>query len=140
MFLLFCSLFSLGFSQTHHSNEQHKHKQKRSLNQDHYFIENKGQWPDAVLFKSKIPAGNIWVHQHKLLFHLQDYSRLNELHQKPKDAEETIYGKQVLVHLNFPTSNTVTKIEKQQQTNTYFNFLLEMINRNGPMMYVDTRT
>jgi gliding motility-associated-like protein len=117
-------LFSLGFSQTHHSNEQHKHKQKRSLNQDHYFIENKGQWPDAVLFKSKIPAGNIWVHQHKLLFHLQDYSRLNELHQKPKDAEETIYGKQVLVHLNFPTSNTVTKIEKQQQTNTYFNFFI----------------
>ena len=124
LFLLFCSLFSLGFSQTHHSNEQHKHKQKRSLNQDHYFIENKGQWPDAVLFKSKIPAGNIWIHQHKLLFHLQDYSRLNELHQKPKDAEETIYGKQVLVHLNFPTSNTVTKIEKQQQTNTYFNFFI----------------
>jgi gliding motility-associated-like protein len=96
----------------------------RSAHEEEKFIENKGQWPNSVLFKSKIAAGNIWVQQHKLLFHLQDYSRLFELHQKPQDAEETIYGKQTLVHLNFPSSNEVTKIEKQNRTKTYFNYFI----------------
>lgn len=124
LFFLF-GLFSLfSFSQKQSHKEQHRHEKKYALKQDHFFLENKGQWPNSVLFKSKVPAGNIWIQQHKFMFHLQDYSRLNELHQKPKDAEEVIYGKQVLVHLNFPTSNTVTKIEKQQKTNTYFNFFI----------------
>jgi gliding motility-associated-like protein len=111
------SIFQITFAQDHF-------KRMRSAHEEEKFIENKGQWPNSVLFKSKIAAGNIWVQQHKLLFHLQDYSRLFELHQKPQDAEETIYGKQTLVHLNFPSSNEVTKIEKQNRTKTYFNYFI----------------
>ena len=111
------SFFQITFAQDHF-------KRMRSAHEEEKFIENKGQWPNSVLFKSKIAAGNIWVQQHKLLFHLQDYSRLFELHQKPQDAEETIYGKQTLVHLNFPSSNEVIKIEKQNRTKTYFNYFI----------------
>jgi gliding motility-associated-like protein len=111
------SIFQITFAQDHFKGMRGSHEEEK-------FIENNGQWPNSVLFKSKIAAGNIWVQQHKLLFHLQDYSRLYELHQKPKDAEATIYGKQTLVHLNFPSSNEVTKIEKQNRTKTYFNYFI----------------
>ena len=111
------SFFQIAFAQDHFKQMHRAHEEEK-------FIENKGQWPNSVLFKSKIAAGNIWVQQHKLLFHLQDYSRLFELHQKPQDAEETIYGKQTLVHLNFPSSNEVIKIEKQNRTKTYFNYFI----------------
>ena len=111
------SIFQITFAQDHFKGMRGSHEEEK-------FIENNGQWPNSVLFKSKIAAGNIWVQQHKLLLHLQDYSRLYELHQKPKDAEATIYGKQTLVHLNFPSSNEVTKIEKQNRTKTYFNYFI----------------
>lgn len=111
------SCFQISFAQDYSKHMHNSHV-------DETFIENQGQWPNSVLFKSKIAAGNIWVQQHKILFHLKDYSRLFELHQKPKDAEETIYGKQTLVHLNFPSSNEVIKIEKQNKTKTYYNYFI----------------
>ena len=42
------------------------------------FFENKGQWPEGVLFKTQISGGNIWVQQKKLVFHLQDFSQLHK--------------------------------------------------------------
>lgn len=118
LFLLtLLSCFQISFAQDYSKHMPNSHV-------DETFIENQGQWPNSVLFKSKIAAGNIWVQQHKILFHLNDYSRLFELHQKPKDAEETIYGKQTLVHLNFPSSNEIIKIEKQNKTKTYYNYFI----------------
>ncbi|MFM7472666.1 MAG: hypothetical protein ACKO00_01955, partial [Crocinitomicaceae bacterium] len=111
------SFFQISFAQdqSQHGSDSHE---------DETLIENNGQWPSSVLFKSKISAGNIWVQQHKILFHLKDYSRLFELHRKPKDSEDTIYGKQTLVHLNFPSSNEVTKIDKLNRTDSYFNYFI----------------
>jgi gliding motility-associated-like protein len=118
LFLL--SLFS--FFQISFAQDQSQHG--IDSHEDETLIENNGQWPSSVLFKSKISAGNIWVQQHKILFHLKDYSRLFELHRRPKDSEDTIYGKQTLVHLNFPSSNEVTKIDKLNRTDSYFNYFI----------------
>jgi gliding motility-associated-like protein len=90
----------------------------------HAFVENKGQWPEPVLFKTKFHGGNLWVQQQKFLFHLQDFSRLQELHRKPQDSEEEIRYQQMLVHLNFPTANRVTQIEKTNKTEAYYNFFI----------------
>ncbi|HBW86044.1 MAG TPA: hypothetical protein DEF82_04680 [Crocinitomicaceae bacterium] len=111
--------FSFNFTLSQDLNQLNK-----KSHEDHVLIENKGQWPSPVLFKSKISFGNIWVQQHKILFHLQDFSRLFELHQKPEDSEETIFGKQTLVHLNFPSSNEVTRIEKHIRSEAYFNYFI----------------
>ena len=35
-------------------------------NSAHYFIENKGQWDEQVLFKSSFKGGNLWVQKSKL--------------------------------------------------------------------------
>jgi gliding motility-associated-like protein len=90
----------------------------------HAFVENKGQWPEPVLFKSKFHGGNLWIQQQKFIFHLQDFSRLQELHHKPQDSEEELRYQQMLVHLNFPTANRVTEIEKTNKTKAYYNFFI----------------
>ena len=91
-------------------------------NKGQLLLENKGQWPEGVLFRSNMPGGKLWVQQHKLIFHLQDYSKMHKLHAM---AEPNYKGKdvsQTLVHLNFRGSNEVINIEKKDPSSSYFNF------------------
>ena len=91
-------------------------------NKGQLLLENKGQWPEGVLFRSNMPGGKLWVQQHKLIFHLQDYSLMHKLHAM---AEPNYKGKdvsQTLVHLNFRGSNEVINIEKKDPSSSYFNF------------------
>ena len=91
-------------------------------NKGQLLLENKGQWPEGVLFRSNMPGGKLWVQQHKLIFHLQDYSKMHKLHAM---AEPNYKGKdvsQTLVHLNFRGSNEVINIEKKDPSSNYFNF------------------
>ena len=37
------------------------------------FIENKGQWGNNILFKSKFEGGNLWIEQGRFLFHMFDF-------------------------------------------------------------------
>lgn len=98
----------------------HDNKKKGNL----WFIENKGQWPDQVLYKCKLNSGNLWVHQRKLMFHLKDNSKFINLHNSPEDVEETILCKQLLVNLNFPSSNQFSRTEKFNKSETYYNFFI----------------
>jgi len=91
----------------------------------HSFIENKGQWKKEVLFKKRIPGGNLWVEQNKMMFHLQDYSALESMHlpnSKKKYASTDF--KQDLIHLNFLNSNEVKQIEKERESQETYNFFL----------------
>ncbi len=88
------------------------------------FIENKGQWPEPVLFKARFSGGNLWVQQNKFVFHLQDFSALKELHGRPKNGDIEASVKQTVVHLNFIGSNKVDNVEKTHQTNAYYNYFI----------------
>ncbi len=90
----------------------------------HAFIENKGQWESAILFKAKFSGGNLWVQQNKFVFHLQDFSRLHEIHNNPIDNKVEAIVKQAAVHLNFNGSNEVTQIEKINPTKSYYNYFI----------------
>ena len=90
----------------------------------HSFIENKGQWPEPVLFKARFSGGNLWVQQNKFVFHLQDFSALKELHGRPKNGDIEASVKQTVVHLNFIGSNKVDNVEKTHQTNAYYNYFI----------------
>ena len=64
------------------------------------FLENKGQWPEAVLFKAPFSGGNLWIQQNKFVFHLQDFSDLREIHNDPAATKEVApILKQTVVHL-----------------------------------------
>jgi len=114
--LLFSVLFFAGSSWSQHI--EHKHSIR------HAFIENKGQWEDPILFQSKFHGGNLWVMQKKMIFHLQDFSAMQEAHAVKKDYSETPQLSQTVVHLNFEGANEVSTIEKSHRTETYYNYFM----------------
>lgn len=89
----------------------------------HSFIENKGQWHDDVLFQSKFQGGNMWIQQHKFVFHLQDFSETHEAHLG-QTSVPTKENKQAVVHFNFRNSNRVTDIHKEGKTAHYYNYFI----------------
>ena len=89
----------------------------------HAFIENKGQWDNQILFKSKFDGGNLWIQQNKFLFHFQDYSEINDAHIGKRKIENPQF-KQAVVHLNFLNSNKVERITKVNPTESYYNFFI----------------
>ena len=92
------------------------------LNKGQMLMENKGQWPAGVLFRTNMPGGKLWVQQNKLIFHLQDYSSMHKLHAMAEPNYKGQDVSQTLVHLNFRGSNLVSEIEKKEPSSSYFNF------------------
>jgi gliding motility-associated-like protein len=115
-FLVFLSvvfLYTIGVAQdvTHEHSIQHS------------FIENKGQWGENVMFKSRISGGNLWIEQGRFLFHMQDFSDVKKAHDyegRHHDAEM----KQRLIELIFWGANDVENIEKINPTSTYQNYFI----------------
>jgi len=87
-------------------------------------IENKGQWPKGVLFRSNMDGGKLWVLENKMIFHLQDFSSMHKAHamKTPNFSSETI--KETVVHLNFVGSKKATSIEKNKPTSYYYNYFI----------------
>ncbi len=94
----------------------------------HSFIENKGQWPEQVLFKSNIDGGNLWVEQGRVLFHLQDFSDYTaahgDIHSNKWKNKDVFSFNQSLIHLNFLGAKNVTDIVKNGKTEAYYNYFL----------------
>jgi gliding motility-associated-like protein len=96
-----------------------------NLDKHKILIENKGQWDEQILFQSKFTGGNLWVQQHKLLFHLQDYSELQASHANFSHKHKNPGTfKQTVIHANFIGSNEVTSIEKENPSEHYYNYFL----------------
>lgn len=66
--------YILGFLLVQNSFAQHSHVE---------FKENKGQWESNILFKAKLPAGQIYLEQNKLTYQFyleKDIVRIGDLH------------------------------------------------------------
>jgi len=113
--LTFCCLLSvcLRAQEIDHPHDKH-----------FAFQENKGQWPQDVLFKAPFAGGNLWIQQHKLLFHLQDLSAVREIHDHPGESKRSPEIRQTVVHLNFEGSNAVEVIEKEYPSTHYYNYFI----------------
>ncbi len=89
------------------------------------FFENKGQWPDGVLYKTDVVGGKIWLEQGRVLYHWQDFSAMRHAHDHPVEPiADDIEGKQSLVLANFSGCNTSVKTEKLYPTSYYQNYFL----------------
>ncbi|OJX37102.1 MAG: hypothetical protein BGO87_15170 [Flavobacteriia bacterium 40-80] len=113
--LLGCSIFFTGLfgQEIRHAHSVH-----------HGFVENKGQWDQNVLFKSRFPGGNLWVEQNKLMFHLQDYSKLQYAHSNPSKPIDNTDFEEHIVNVNFVHSNKITSVEKATPYKHYYNFFI----------------
>jgi len=92
----------------------------------HAFIENKGQWHDDVFFQSKFAGGNMWIQQHKFVFHLQDFSKMHAAHfgHNHDMLNDQLENREHVVHVNFRNSNRVEKVEKTGKTTFYYNYFI----------------
>lgn len=90
----------------------------------HSFIENKGQWPEHVFFKNNFDQGNMWVEQGHVLFQLQDYSILEDIHFSGKEVDGEVTFKEKLVKLEFVNALHVTQIEKTGESDHYYNYFI----------------
>ena len=101
----------------------------------YFFLENKGQWPKDVLFKSKMSGGNLWLQTNKLIYHLQDFSSLRENHFSRSQQSSTSI-KEKLIHLNFKNCNPISEIQKTKKANPTTTTLLVTTPKSGPLMFM----
>ncbi len=87
------------------------------------FFENKGQWPQGVLFRTQIQGGNLWLQEGKLVYHLQDFSDLHKAHFNGVSSETPKIREEV-VHVNFIGSNKKCAIDKIGKSAYYYNYIL----------------
>ena len=121
---IYISLFLCFFAQNYLSQEQENHHNHNHGASKESLIENKGQWPEGVLFQSKIDGGKVWVQQNKFVYHLQDFSSMHEAHARPLlTAIEEPVAKQEVIHLNFIGSQEVSEILKSEKSPHYYNYL-----------------
>ena len=119
LFLLILILIGLNSYVANAQEDIHTHQ---TSNQS-IFLENKGQWPNDVLFKSKMSGGNLWLQSNKLIYHLQDFASLRENHfSRSQQASTSI--KEKLIHLNFKNCNPITEIKKKKKSKSYYNYFI----------------
>lgn len=117
--LLAMLFFLASFTSVHAQEIHHDH----SIH--HAFLENKGQWPNQVLFKTTFQGGNMWIEQGKVMFHLQDYSDYRSAHAAMNlPAPDELTFRQTLVHLNFKGANEIEDIQKTEKAPHYYNFFI----------------
>ena len=114
--LLFAVLLMTGMSWSQHIDHEH------SIH--HAFIENKGQWKNSVMFKSKFNGGNLWVEQGRFLFQLQDYSDLHNNHTADPKKIKSSEAKERYIELLFWGANDVDQITKSHPTEAYYNYFI----------------
>lgn len=114
IFLFFiCSIGLLKAQEITHNHSPH-----------HSFIENKGQWDERILFKSKFQGGNMWIQQNKFVFHLQDFSETQSAHLGKESTSLSRQNKQHVIHFNFLNSNEVHIADKKGKSTVYYNYFL----------------
>ncbi|MFK8037358.1 MAG: T9SS type B sorting domain-containing protein [Crocinitomicaceae bacterium] len=86
------------------------------------FIENKGQWPEQVLYKANVTAGNIWLEKKGILYQFTDQA--NHHHASFDKHETTESARQQLVYAKFLNSNENFKIESLYPSTVYYNYFI----------------
>ena len=94
--------------------------------QAQYFIENKGQWPDQVLFRAELPEALIYIENGGLTFDIRDpeeQALIAEAHHT-----EGVYPPDLLhyhsYHLAFEQANPVFDILKGESSLGHFSYFL----------------
>lgn len=90
------------------------------------FIENKGQWPEFVLFRAETNQGKIYIEQGRILYQFLDLKDFHAHHAKNSNQapkhEPTI--KQELISMEFIGSQKIQSVQKTKPAPEYYNYFL----------------
>lgn len=89
------------------------------------FIENKGQWPNHVLYASDVKGGKIFVEHNSLKYHFFDLSAIEQAHNEGKVfLPNDVRIKGHVYEVQFLGCNEVTSIKAFDRQQTYYNYFL----------------
>lgn len=86
------------------------------------FIENKGQWPDFVLFRAESRYGKMYIEQGRILYQFLDMSELHHAHYHAVQSEPVL--RQELLVANFLGANEVQEVIKTKPSSEYYNYFI----------------
>lgn len=95
----------------------------------YFFIENKGQWPDEVLYSTRINGLDAWITKNGVLY---DFYKLEEI-EKPLIKEEAFPGKSEhkeytkfghKVWYTFQGNNSLVNTLGKEKQEAYYNYLI----------------
>jgi len=115
--IVFVSLSSIVWSQ-----ELHIHDDKFK------FIEDKGQWPEFVLFRAETNQGKIYLEQGRILYHFLDLTDLHKAHGKSFSGEPQL--RQETIIAEFLNADEFSNIQTSNPAPEYYNYFLGNDPRN----------
>lgn len=91
------------------------------------FVENKGQWEDNIIFKAKLPAGNIYLEQNEITYQFYDEVDIERMHamhhQQIKNPKEEDYLLNLhafkLTFINASTESFISEKPSKDYVNYY---------------------
>lgn len=90
---------------------------------DAQFIENKGQWPDQVEFRTELPAGALWVEHNAFTWQFYDPAILEYLHPVSGQKDPSPICRQHAYQVKFNGQANAT-IEGKRAIKPYYNYYL----------------
>ncbi len=84
------------------------------------FTENKGQWPENVLFKSDIPIGNLFVEKNCLTYLFVDKEATHHMEHGKKQASIHFHA----IKVNLLNANPNPQVIKEVQSEAYLNYFV----------------
>lgn len=88
------------------------------------FLENKGQWPDGVLYKTELPGGKIWFEESGVLYQFIDASGPERIHHGHSENKSDTAIYQHLLYAEFINTNQTIQTSHKYQDPAYHNFFL----------------
>jgi gliding motility-associated-like protein len=99
------------------------YSQESYVNDDKFkFIENKGQWPDFVLFRAETKQSKIYLEQGRILYHFMDLADMHKAHAKEFKGEPKI--RQELIAARFVGSRDVKNVVSSKPAKQYYNYFI----------------
>ena len=93
-----------------------------------YFSENKGQWPEQVLYKAPLGNGNLWIEKNSLHFDLYNSRELELIsHHHRLETNKFVPPKNIKRHnykLHFLNSNPTKSLQGMGQLFDYENYYI----------------
>lgn len=89
----------------------------------HTLVENKGQWPENVLFFSDQLGGNLWIEKGAIMYDIRDYSKLHEEHVTAKPSSRPAPRKS-LIKISFLNADFSNTVVKKDSSYNYFNYFI----------------
>ncbi len=92
----------------------------------HYsFVQNKGQWPDNVLFGGDLENGKVFLEQNSLKWHFMDLSAISDAHNKGKVFRpDDVRIKGHVYEVVFENANHHAPALCSAKQTTYYNYFL----------------